>query len=175
MRFVSATVLVQLLVTVPLAAKAQSWSHFTSRDEMTGELQAYATSPRTTSTRPMSFPYRGVEAWLAFGCDSEDEWAYLGFSESPNVTDTETHDGYNSFRARVRWDDDVERMRMTQEWGSKFIHLRPYSQAIGKMSRAKTVLVELNWYRSGEVYFRFSLNGSAQAIASARKACRGGR
>lgn len=44
-----------------------SWSTSTSEDEMTKLKSAYATSPSVFSTRNMSFPYEGVQAWLGVG------------------------------------------------------------------------------------------------------------
>lgn len=154
--------------------QAQSWSYFTSKDEMTGEVQAYATSPRTTATQTMDFPYRGVEGWLGFGCDGQSEWAFIGFDEQPNLTKTEPQSGnYSTFSTRVRWDDNVQTVRMRQEWGSRFLHFRSGAKAIANMRQASTVLVELNWYGAGndQTYFRFTLNGSAKAIARARQRC----
>lgn len=173
MRHVIAVMTLVWLASVPVEVSGQGWDSFTKKDEMTGEVEAYATSARTTATESLDFPYRGVEVWLGFGCDGQDEWAYIGFSQEPNLTDTETHDGYNSFRTRVRWDDNITRMRMSQEWGDRFVHFQSNATAIERMAQAKEVLVELDWHGSGTVYFRFSLNGSARAIANARTACEG--
>lgn len=120
----------------------------------------------------MDFPYRGVEGWLAFGCDGQSEWAYIGFTKQPNLTDTFAESGgYSMFRTRVRWDDNVQTVRMSQEWGDRFLHFQSDGAAIANMRSARTVLVELDWYGAGQAYFRFTLNGSADAIASARRAC----
>lgn len=149
------------------------WTHSTKRDEMTGDVSAFAFSARTKPTRPMSFPYTDVTAVMAFGCDGDSEWAYINFSDSPNLTNTETEDGYNTFTTRVRWDESVENTRMLQEWGATSLHFRDGADAIRKMAAASEVLVELKWYGSGDVYFLFSMSGSSDAITSARQSCRG--
>lgn len=159
--------------SLPIEGQAQSWSHFTDKDEMTGKVTAYATSARTPPTDPMGFPYSDVTGWLGFGCDGQNEWAFLGFSKEPNLRDTETHDGYDSFRTRVRWDDNVTTVRMTKEWGDRFVNFTDDGMAIVNMGARQTALVELDWYGSGEVYFRISLNGSSDAIAAARRVCQG--
>lgn len=162
------------LLSVPLSANAQTWYVSTSKDEMTNEVSAHAHSPSTTATKPMEFPYRGVTGSLSFGCDGQDEWAYISFSESPNLTDTEAQNGgYSTFRTRVRWDDNVQTVRMSQEWGTKFLHFQNDAAAIQNMMKARTALVELDWYGSGTVYFRFTLDGSADAIERARNRCGG--
>lgn len=160
-----------LLGSAPPKDQEQQWRHHTSKDEMTGEVQAFATSPRTGPTRQMDFPYTDVEGWLGFGCDGQDEWAYIGFTEAPNLTNSDPQSGgYSTFTVRVRWDDEVQTMRMTQEWGSRFLHFQSDATAIEKIAASNEVLVELKWYGSGSVYFQFSLSGSANAIAHARAA-----
>ena len=173
-RVLAATIGILLsLAGTPRGLKAQGWSHFTSTDEMTGETQAFATSPRAAPTRPMAFPYGGVRAWLGFGCDGQDEWVYIGFTDAPNLTNSEPQSGgYSTFTARTRWDDEVRRMEMSQEWGERFLHFQSDATAIRRIEAARSLLLELKWYGSGDVYFRFSLDGSSDAIASARALCR---
>ena len=162
--------LVLLMAFLAIPASAQ-WTTSTSKDEMTGELSSYAHSPATTATKRLDFPYRGTRAWLGVGCDGESEWAYVGFSEAPNLLDTSTKDGYDTFRTRVKWDQAVETMEFRQTWGAEFIHFQADETAIAKMATASTVLLELKWYGAGTIYFRFSLRGSSSALAKARAAC----
>jgi hypothetical protein len=60
---------------------------------------------------------------------------------------------------------------MSQEWGDRFLNFRSGGKAISNMLRANEALVELEWYRAGDIYFRFALDGAAQAIESAREKC----
>lgn len=120
----------------------------------------------------MGFPHGNVTGWMAFGCDGDDEWVYIGFTESPNLIDTEAREGgYSKFATRIRWDDKVEQVHMMQEWGAKFLHFRDDTAVISKIISAAKVLLELKWYGEGDVYFEFSLAGSTDAITNARAAC----
>ena len=157
------------LLSPPLSAQ---WRITSSTDEMTGKKSVYALSPRVQSTRPMVSPYTGVTGQIGFGCSGQDEWVYVHFSEAPNLVGTETHDGYDIVRTRLRWDDSVVRGQFRQDWGERFLHFRPYDTAIEKIMAAGVLLVELPWYGSGDVYFRFSLAGSSDAISRARGQCR---
>ncbi len=138
---------------------------------MTGKRQAFARSPIIAPTRTMSFPYTSTQAWLGFGCDGDNEWTYVGFSSQPNLVNTETEEGYSVFSARVKWDDQLETMRFSQKWGDSFLHFQDDQAAISHMTTAGTVLLELEWYSAGQVYFRFSLQAASAAIAKARAAC----
>jgi TonB family protein len=158
------------LVAMPVSAQ---WLTSVSTDEMTRKRTHFASSPRTASTRPMGFPYNATRAWLGVGCGGEERWAYIGFNESPNLTNTTTESGYNAFSTRVRWDDNVETMRFRQEWGASFIHFDADEEAIARMVAASTVLLELQWYGEGSTYFEFSLRGSSAALAEAGATCVG--
>lgn len=149
-----------------------SWSTSISEDEMTKRKSAYAVSPNIYSTRNMSFPYEGTQAWLGVACDSKSEWAYIGFTESPNLLNTDTESGYNIIKTRVRWGNEIEKVRFSQDWGSKFIHFSNNKYAISKLSSSKNALLELSWHGQSQVYFDFPLTGSTAAIAKIRSICR---
>src|SRR5512138_2374109 len=95
--------LIGLLAILPfcllsLPATAQQWDHRISRDEMTGVIEGYASSPSREPRRSLGFPYQEVRAWLGVGCDADSEWAYVGFTAAPNITDAEARSGgYSTF------------------------------------------------------------------------------
>ena len=119
----------------------------------------------------MSFPYSDVHAWLGVGCNKGNEWVYVGFSESPNITNDETEDGYNRIRTRIKWNDEVEDIILTQDWGSEFLHFRDDSLVISKIAASNSALLEIQWYGEGNTYFEFSLNGSSKVIQEIRAKC----
>ena len=151
---------------------APSWRTQTSQDEMTGKSSAYAVSPRVRPKSPMEFPYSDTQAWLAVGCDNDSEWAYFGFTNAPNLNNTDTEDGYNVVRTRVRWNDTVQTTAFTQKWGDSFLHFRDYGAAIAKIAGSSSVMLELDWHGQRPVHFEVSLNGSSKAIQDMRSKCR---
>ena len=84
----------------------------TSKDEMTGEVSFYCSSPSTSPTETMSFPYGDTKGWLGIRCDGESEWVYAGFTNEPNLQDTDIGDGYNSIRTRIKFDDEIETVNL---------------------------------------------------------------
>lgn len=159
------------LSTQKVAPPKPSWTNSTSKDEMTGKLSAYASSPISIPTRKMEFPYGNVHAWLGVGCDGKNEWAYIGFNSSPNLADTETEDGYNIIKTRIKWDNAVENVVLTQNWGASFIHFRNDGAAISKIATSNSALLELKWHGQQSTYFEFSLNGSSAALKEMRAKC----
>ena len=147
------------------------WTTSFSKDEMTGEISAHAHSPSVYPTKRMQFPYDDARGWLGVGCDNDSEWAYFGFNESPNITDDDTKSGYNSIRTRVKWDDSIETTTLTQTWGARFLHFSDDRAAIQKIATGSEVLLELNWHGQPRTYFKFSLNGSSEALQEIRAKC----
>ncbi len=140
------------------------WRVTVSKDEMTGEEIWYALSPEVSSTEPMNFPYEDTKAVLGVGYNGEDEWVYIGFNVTPNPLDTTIGDGYYIITTRIKWDDEIETTKLTQEWGSKYLHFTEDEEVVSKIINSDTMLLELNWYGEGKVYFRFPLEGAAEAI-----------
>ena len=104
-------------------------------------------------------------------CKGKSEWAFVGFSTSPNLSDTDTKDGYNLITTRIKWDDKVEYTTLTQDWGSKFIHFSKAKSIIFNLAKSNSVLLELKWHGEGKTYFIFSLTGSSAALKKIRKSC----
>jgi hypothetical protein len=147
------------------------WTTSISKDEMTGEHTCYAHSRAVSPVEKMGFPYGDTTAWLGVGCDGKTEWVYVGFNESPNLIDTTTEDGFERIQTRIKWDDTVETVTLTQEWGGEFIHFTNDKAAIDRIAQSNTVLLELNWYGEGRTYFRIPLSGSSAAISKMRSTC----
>ena len=149
------------------------WTSSTSGNEMDGEVNYFAFSPETTSTRPMSSPYSNTRSNLAVGCSGDgDPWAYIWFSKDPNITNDETEDGYNKITTRVKIDDEEPyRVTLSQQWGSHILHFYRDNFMIDEFKRGSSLLLELSWYGQGTVYFRYSLIGSTAKISAAMAAC----
>lgn len=156
----------------PTAPKEPQWSSFDSTDEMSGEGSAYATSPRVSPVQRMGFPYADVQAWVGVGCDKSSQWAYVGFTGAPNLNDTETQDGYNLIKTRVKWGDSLVKETLTQKWGAKVLHFRNKGPAIQKIAGSTSMLLELKWHGQGAAHFDFPLKGSSKAIAEMKATCR---
>ncbi len=149
---------------------AQEWDTFSEKDDMSGVMIWYAGSPKTTSNNPMSTPYyNGTKASLHVGTDGFSEWCYISFNKEPIIKNTEIKDCYNAFTTRLEWDDDICHMDFTKEWGTSFIHFVEDKKAINKIMENNKVLLELDWYGEGKVYFEFTLNSSADAIKKIRE------
>jgi hypothetical protein len=157
----------------PAAVKAPdpTWENTRSKDEMTGKRSSYAASPTVASKAPMAFPYQGTKAWLGVGCDKDSEWAYIGFTEAPNLNNTETEDGYNVIRTRFKWNETVETVTLKQKWGAEFIHFQNERSVISRIASTSVAVLELDWHGQRPVHFEFPLRGSSAALSKMRSEC----
>ncbi|MFT6255885.1 MAG: RNA polymerase subunit RPABC4/transcription elongation factor Spt4 [Cellvibrionaceae bacterium] len=153
------------------APKKPEWEVSTSKDEMTGDVSVYAMSPRAYASPNMSFPYKGMYSWMGVGCKGDSTWVFTGFKSSPNLTKDETKDGYNLIRTRIKWDDSVENIQLTQDWGAKFLHFSSDADIISSIEKSSKAKLELNWHGQQSTYFEYILNGSSKAIGEIRSVC----
>ena len=147
------------------------WAISSSTDEMTGEKSHYASSPKIMATNPMDFPYNDVVAWIGVSCSGNQEWAYFGFSTSPNLVDTEIEDGYDRILTRIKWGEVIINTSLLQKWGNNFLEVSNDEIFIDNLISSTTLLLELDWYGEGLVYFKFPLAGAAEGIRTIRARC----
>ncbi len=124
-----------LIITLPTATPAAAqWTNSASKDEMTNEQMVLAISPHATPSRPMELPYTDTDAWVGFMCDGKNEWVYLGFSNTPNLNNTELGDGFNYFSTRLKWGAEIKNARFSQKWGSSFINFSDGRDALKRLT-----------------------------------------
>lgn len=158
------SLIILLMLTLTCSASEEEWTTFYSEDEMEGTIMWFAQSPAVESTKKMQFPYSDTKVRVIVGYDGEKEWCYLSFNNSPNLVNTINGDGRDIINTRVKWDEDIEDVRLIQEWNSRFVHFSNGDKIIPKIKKSNTALLELTWHRQGEVYFKIPLKGSSAAI-----------
>ena len=87
------------------------------------------------------------------------------------LNNTQTEDGYNNISTKMKFNDEVESISLTQDWGSKFLHFQNDEKIIAKIEKANSLLLKLNWHGSGSVYFKFPLKDSSNALKKITKEC----
>jgi len=148
------------------------WSSFDVTDAMTGKTRSYARSPLAHPLRKMGFPYNSVSARLYVLCNKKREQAYISFTSiNLNSASTKTKKGYDIAEINIKWDDTLSRESMSKEWGSDVMYFRFSAGPIAKIVTHDKVRIELSWYKEGQVYFDFSLKGSAAALTKIRERC----
>lgn len=148
-----------------------AWSYRISVDEMTQERSVYLSSKIGTTTRSMSFPYTGTESAIYFGCNKKSKWAYFWFSNQPNIVNDQTKSGYSLSKSRIRFDDALDSITMTQDWGSKFMHARYPDWLSNKLVGVDNVRLELHWHGEGRAVFSYDVSGFKSLYSDFIKEC----
>ena len=165
-------VLTAILTSLGMPALAQ-WDVSNSIDVMTGKTTLYCSSPVTSPTKPMDWPYNNTQAKLKIGCNSDSVWVYIEFSDQdPNLIDADIFAGYYVHSTRVKWDDDLVNQTFTQTWYTKVLDFNDDKTVIQNIMKSNSLLVELNWYTNGKTYFKFNLAGASEAITEMRAKCK---
>ena len=163
-----ATISGLILMTIVLiltASVSAEWTVNSSKDPMTGNEKWVAKSSYAVATEEMEFPYHNVEAWIEVVCENGATNVKIGFSNGPNLMNTSLHqDGYEIIDTRIKWDDEIEEIRLNHDYASKYIDFRNDNDIIEKLKNHNTLLLELNWFAEDEVYFEFSLDNSQEAV-----------
>lgn len=146
----------------------EKWRTIFSEDAMTGAIIWGAVSPKVGSLKQMSFPYGDTNVYLVVASNGEREWAYFQFNGSPNLSNTQTRNGYDDIRTRIKWDDDLEYIALSQSWGSSILNILDSEKAISQIASSSVVLLELDWYGEGKVHFSIPLTGSFDALKTVR-------
>lgn len=160
------------MVIFSMPSSAEDWTITSSNDEMTGEKKVFAISTYDAdSTVKMDSPYTDVKASIGIGCTQKSEWIYIVFTESPNLSNTTTKDGYDLIETRIKLDNDIKNVLLIQKWTGKSLQFLDAKKIINPLLKSKTLLVELDWISNGKTFFKFPLNGLDDAVKKIRAEC----
>jgi len=160
-------ILVSILIIAPLKAKdihVGAWTIEEKIDEMTETHVYYIISDPATPTSPMHFPYDDVTARIVIKYDFPFRWIYLSFNAVPNLLNKKPKNGYDEIQINVKFDDDIKRIFLTQDWGARELYVLSPDDLFEKLIHSKTALFEFRWFGEGNVYFKFNLYGLSKAI-----------
>lgn len=156
-----------LLSLLPMSDSLAGWETSNDIDPITNNHRYYAQSESVKSMKPMTSLYSNTKSWVSVGCNTTGSmWVNFGFTSAPNMTDDSTKGGYSSANRRIKWDESIELVYMTQQWGSKFIHIAESEKKnIKKLMSSSSVILDLSsWHGSPNAHFKYSLSGSSRAI-----------
>lgn len=161
-----------LLLLMPVLAQASTWYTESKVDEMSGTSIHYAFSPSTSTTRTLNFPYDDLKSWVYVGCAKGYHWITFGFSHAPNLTNDKTRDGFNLIDSRVKFDNDIKYTSFKQNWGDKFLKVELFKEPMMKgLRNSSELLLELEWYGLGAIYFKYDLDNANVAISDVLDKC----
>ena len=129
---------------------------------------------RTVRPEDVTSPtLRRLKSRIEFECSAENEWVGVALSEKAQLQGSQSmlFGGKRFAEMRARWDNTAVTMRIDYEPGSRYLRFQKHYEALERLKRAETLLVELRWANDEWVYFRFSLSGSRHAIEHVQREC----
>lgn len=162
------TFLALSLLAASVSVNAE-WLISEDTDEMTGKSDHYASSGSVSPTKPIRGTYSDVKSWIGVGCNTDkDIWIYNGHT-SLNIVGGKYVAGIKAYDRRVKFDGgDIQSLMFIKPSTSNFLLLRDGSggtmRFVNSIKKNNNVLIESNWYKSGDSMFRFDLKGSTKAV-----------
>ena len=160
--------ILMIVLFIPASAWGQ-WNTIQFVNEFGENTDYGAASASVGPIQKMGFPYHDMKARIFVDCDR----AWIRFNKSPNLTEGDTTRGRTIWSLHwlsVRFNNSQStRMPFGQDIGSKDLF---YKEAwidgernfVSLLSSMNTVAISFPWYGQGNVAFRWSLNGSTDAI-----------
>jgi hypothetical protein len=122
-KIIMSTVVLTTLITSTMLS---AWEASVDKDVMSGEKTCYVVGKWTKSMERMAFPYQGTKQAIGVGVKKDSVYVYFAHNIQPNLTDDKVEDGFSEATRRVKFDDNVEEYRQTQDFGSAYIHIANY-------------------------------------------------
>ena len=160
------------MIFISFGASAYSdWEQTQNKDEMTGKEMFYIFTDWASPKYPMSFPYSKTKSVIAIACNKNGFLSYFNFTSQPNINNSETKDGYNKIVTRIKFDDTLEDIALTQDWGSKSLFVYNEKAFIKSIENTNEILLELSWHGNSRVYFKYFTEGASKEIKRLKSKC----
>ena len=137
-------------------------SHSVSKDEFKGTTSHYIMTDSVKPNIPLSFPYENTKSTLIVGCQNNNYWAYIHFTEV-NLTDGKINDGYTLFTLEVKAGGVFHNIFTTQDFGSNKLHFNMTGSDKKKitnlMRNNDEIWIQFNHYQDGNRFYKYNTKG----------------
>jgi hypothetical protein len=162
-----------LILVINIGVINAEWKLWEHKDKITNEITIIVSSSSTEPDTKLEFPYSDVVSSISFACNSDNEYTYLSFSNlnlNKGKVDFSNDKVRTYYTKRVKWGDDVDELELYRVGNIDALY--PKNSIIEKYSKYNDLLLELDWFNQGLVYFNYSLKGATQKITEAREICK---
>ena len=162
-----------ILLSAPTSSSlANSWQVKKEINPVSNIASYYAISPYSKPMSSLQFPYSDVKSWVNVGCDSEkNTWAYISHTKSNFTGGKWSNSSKVHYNVRFKFDDKNKLKFSLREKGNSLFVYTDKSAFIDNLKSATHMTTGIEWYKQGDVYFKYSMKGSSQAIDSIMMKC----
>ena len=140
------------------------WHVQVTEDVMTSGKIWEVSSPIIKPLEYLGFPYEYTEAQIIVRFSRSAELAAIKSCDLTNADATQI-DKYNRLvPVRIRWDNELEQVSLTQKFLSSYLVFPDASKIIDRLCTSKQMIIEFGWYYDRTIHFKFDLTGAADII-----------
>jgi len=140
------------------------WHVQVTEDVMTSGKIWEVSSPIVKPIECLGFPYDGTKAQIIVRFSRSAELAAIKSCDLTNADATQI-DKYNRLvPVRIRWDNELEQVSLTQKFLSSYLVFPDASKVIERLCTSKLAIIEFGWYYDRTIHFKFDLTGAADII-----------
>ena len=140
------------------------WYVQVTEDVMTSGKIWEVYSPFVKPLECLGFPYDDTKVQIIVRFNGSTELAAIKSCDLLNADSTQI-DKYNRLvPVRIRWDNELEQVSLTQKFLSSYLVFPDASKVIERLCTSKLAILEFGWYYDRTIHFKFDLTGAADII-----------
>lgn len=140
------------------------WHVQVTEDVMTSGKIWEVSSPIVKPIECLGFPYDDTKAQIIVRFNGSAELAAIKSCDLLNADATQI-DKYNRLvPVRIRWDNELEQVSLTQKFLSSYLVFPDASKVIERLCTSKLAIIEFGWYYDRTIHFKLDLMGAADII-----------
>jgi len=156
-----------------------NWKLVKNVDKMTNELESCVIMSKfAKADKELSFPYNKLQSNIVisgklkplFGFTSEANLNKDSYTLKDSIGVVKTPN--RVINTRIKFDKEVKKIQLIQILNMKqaiFFYNENDEKQLFKSSK---ILLELDWYNEGKIYFEYNLKGVSKAIKNMKEKCR---
>jgi len=140
------------------------WHVQATEDVMTSGKIWEVSSPIVKPIECLGFPYDDTKVQIIVRFNGSTELAAIKSCDLTNADATQI-DKYNRLvPVRIRWDNELEQVSLTQKFLSSYLIFPDASKVIERLCTSKLAIIEFGWYYDRTIHFKLDLTGAADII-----------
>ena len=160
-----------------------NWKLFKSVDKMTNELKSCLIySKSVAADRKLSFPYSVLEGNVIIYYQSfKTLKPFFSFNMYINLNKgsyklkkkfQNVEEAYRLIDTRIKFDKEVKNVQLMQRLSYKKLLIFNEEIDEKQLLSSNKILLEIDWYNKGKIYFEYNLNGMTKAIKNMKENCK---
>lgn len=154
-----------------ISSAYSNWSFQVKENPMDNTKSIYLFTDEASSNPKMNFPHNNTRVSLVFACSNMKKWSFFAFNESPILNNKSIKSGYDEITTRIKFGNNIENIQLIHEWGQTALHVKNDYLFRHTLSGNLELLLELDWYGEGKVYFKINTTGFIKKFKELNEQC----